>query len=120
MKQRQTHEKLAMSKTIAINPCNRYYLLPSSWLAKWKSYVTASGKNNASTEPEALSIILDSLLCEKVVRYPVLVFFVIVIFWEPLLKILFISSHDLCMKIPCIDQDIVTSPILCFFTFFLV
>ncbi|KAI5672649.1 hypothetical protein M9H77_13013 [Catharanthus roseus] len=65
LKQRQTHEKLAMSKTIAINPCNRYYLLPSSWLAKWKSYVTASGKNNASTEPEALSIILDSLLCEK-------------------------------------------------------
>lgn len=65
LKQKQTHEKLALSKSIAINPCSRYYLIPSSWLAKWRSYISATGKNTASAEPEFLSSTFDSLMCEK-------------------------------------------------------
>lgn len=67
MNQRQNHERLALGKSIALSPLQRYYLLPSSWLSKWKSYVTASGKSAASvTEPETLSNVIDLLKCEKV------------------------------------------------------
>nr|DAD45493.1 TPA_asm: hypothetical protein HUJ06_003723 [Nelumbo nucifera] len=66
LKQRQNHEKLVLGKNIALSPGCRYYLLPSSWLTKWRTYITASGKNvSASVEPESLDNILDSLKCEK-------------------------------------------------------
>ncbi|KAH7859363.1 hypothetical protein Vadar_000087 [Vaccinium darrowii] len=66
LNQRQNHERLALGKSIALSPLQRYYLLPSSWLSKWKSYVTASGKSAASvTEPETLSNVIDILKCEK-------------------------------------------------------
>ncbi|KAG5555021.1 hypothetical protein RHGRI_012533 [Rhododendron griersonianum] len=64
--QRQSHERLAFGKSIALSPLQRYYLLPSSWLSKWKSYITASGKSAASTaEPETLRNVIDLLKCEK-------------------------------------------------------
>ncbi|KAI8561630.1 hypothetical protein RHMOL_Rhmol04G0355400 [Rhododendron molle] len=64
--QRQSHERLALGKSIALSPLQRYYLLPSSWLSKWKSYIIASGKSAASTaEPETLRNVIDLLKCEK-------------------------------------------------------
>lgn len=66
LKQRQSHEKLASGKGIALHPCNKYYLLPSSWLSKWRSYITASGKNaSSSAEPETLNNVIDLLKCEQ-------------------------------------------------------
>lgn len=41
-------------------------MLPSSWLSQWKIYINAIGKNTAAAEPETLSSIIDSLMCEKV------------------------------------------------------
>lgn len=64
LKQRQSHEKLAMGKGIPILPGIRYYLLPSSWLSKWKSYSNASGKS-APAELETLDDVIGFLMCEK-------------------------------------------------------
>ncbi|KAJ9146282.1 hypothetical protein P3X46_028567 [Hevea brasiliensis] len=49
LKQRQNHEKLAMGKSIPFSLHCTYYLVPSSWLTKWRNYVTASGKNISSS-----------------------------------------------------------------------
>ncbi|XVF48123.1 hypothetical protein PTKIN_Ptkin03bG0165600 [Pterospermum kingtungense] len=68
LKQRQNHEKLAMGKSIPLSSNCRYYLLPSSWLSKWRSYITASSKNAPSTEPEILDDIMNLLRCEKHMR----------------------------------------------------
>ncbi|XP_037495087.1 ubiquitin carboxyl-terminal hydrolase 26 isoform X1 [Jatropha curcas] len=69
LKQRQNHEKLAMGKGIPLSLYCKYYLVPSSWLAKWRNYVTASGKNlSSSVEPETLDFVIDSLKCEKHLR----------------------------------------------------
>nr|XP_043628066.1 ubiquitin carboxyl-terminal hydrolase 26 [Erigeron canadensis]XP_043628067.1 ubiquitin carboxyl-terminal hydrolase 26 [Erigeron canadensis] len=66
LKQRQSHEKLANGKSVSLNPQNRYYLMPSSWLSNWRSYVTAVGKNaSLIEEPESLSIVIESLKCEQ-------------------------------------------------------
>lgn len=65
LKQRQTHEKLAMNKNMALNQDSRYYLLPSSWLSKWRSYVNASGKNAVSVELETLDSVVDMLMCKE-------------------------------------------------------
>ncbi|XP_057955457.1 ubiquitin carboxyl-terminal hydrolase 26 isoform X2 [Malania oleifera] len=66
VKQRQNHEKLALGKGIALSSNCRYYLLPSSWLSKWRSYITASGRNvSSSVEPETLDGVIDTLKCEK-------------------------------------------------------
>ncbi|OVA08284.1 Ubiquitin carboxyl-terminal hydrolases family 2 [Macleaya cordata] len=66
LKQRQNHEKLFLGKSIALYPGCKYYLLPSSWLTKWRSYITASGKNiSSSVEPDTLEGVIDSLKCEK-------------------------------------------------------
>lgn len=65
--QRQNHEKLAMGKTFPLSPDCKYYLVPSSWLSKWRNYINASGKNvTSSAKPEALDGIIDLLKCEKV------------------------------------------------------
>lgn len=66
LKQRQSHEKLAVGKSVPLFSENRYYLMPSSWLSKWRCYITAVGKNASSVEePENLNIIIESLKCEQ-------------------------------------------------------
>ncbi|XP_073065473.1 ubiquitin carboxyl-terminal hydrolase 26 isoform X1 [Primulina eburnea] len=65
LKQRLNHEKLCMNKNIALCPQIKYYLVPSSWLSKWRSYVNAGGKNASSAELDALNSVVDMLLCEK-------------------------------------------------------
>ncbi|KAI3972309.1 hypothetical protein MKX01_017913 [Papaver californicum] len=68
LKERQNHEKLLLGKNDALNPGSRYYLLPSSWLTKWRSYITASGKmvsSPAAARPDPLEGVIDSLLCGK-------------------------------------------------------
>lgn len=70
LKQRQNHEKLAMGKSIPLFPQCKNYLVPSSWLSKWRDYINASGKNvSSSVKPEALDGVIDSLKCEKVTFY---------------------------------------------------
>ncbi|KAK8486160.1 hypothetical protein V6N11_019983 [Hibiscus sabdariffa] len=68
LKQRQNHEKLATGKSITLSSNCKYYLLPSSWLSKWRSYITTSSKHNASMEPETLDGIINLLKCEKHLR----------------------------------------------------
>ncbi|CAN6540179.1 unnamed protein product [Malus baccata var. baccata] len=66
LKQRQNHEKLLTGKSVPLSLHCIYYLIPSSWLSKWKNYITASGKNVSSVEkPETLEGIMDLLKCEK-------------------------------------------------------
>ena len=68
LKQKQNHEKLAMNKAIALHPDTKYYILPSYWLSKWRSYINASGKSACSVELDILNTVIDKLLCEKVLR----------------------------------------------------
>lgn len=69
LKQRQSHEKLILGKSLTISSGCKYFLVPSSWLAKWRSFITATGKNKSSAmEPEDLQVIIDSLICEKHLR----------------------------------------------------
>ncbi|KAB1996150.1 hypothetical protein ES319_D13G211800v1 [Gossypium barbadense] len=65
LKQRQNHEKLATGKSIPLSSNCKYYLLPSSWLSKWRSYVTASSKHTSFMEPEILDGVINLLKCEK-------------------------------------------------------
>ncbi|KAI3852486.1 hypothetical protein MKW98_009187 [Papaver atlanticum] len=68
IKERQNHEKLLLGKNDALNPGSKYYLLPSSWLTKWRSYITASGKMVSSpvaARPDPLEGVIDSLICGK-------------------------------------------------------
>ncbi|KAI4369312.1 hypothetical protein MLD38_017766 [Melastoma candidum] len=63
--QRQNHEKLAAGKASALIPYCKYFLLPSSWLAKWRNYVNASGKNLLSSlEPDPLDVTINKLICQ--------------------------------------------------------
>ncbi|XP_047092916.1 ubiquitin carboxyl-terminal hydrolase 26 [Lolium rigidum] len=66
LKQRQRHEKLISGKGLALHPGEKYYLVPSSWLSEWRSYITATGKNVSSLpEPQSLEAAINSLKCEK-------------------------------------------------------
>ncbi|KAF6170260.1 hypothetical protein GIB67_013235 [Kingdonia uniflora] len=66
LKQRQVHEKLYSGKNIILSPGCKYYMLPSSWLTAWRSYITVSGKNMSfSAEPDCLEGTMNSLICEK-------------------------------------------------------
>ncbi|KAI3915584.1 hypothetical protein MKX01_015409 [Papaver californicum] len=66
LKERQNHEKLFLGKKNALYPGCKYYLLPSCWLTKWRSYVITSAKNVASSAgPDPLDVVIDSLTCEK-------------------------------------------------------
>ncbi|KAM7513474.1 hypothetical protein LguiB_012349 [Lonicera macranthoides] len=65
LKQRQYHEKLASGKSIVLHLHSRYYLLPSSWLSKWRIFITATGKNASSAEPETLTSVINLLKCEQ-------------------------------------------------------
>ncbi|CAI8616488.1 unnamed protein product [Vicia faba] len=54
----------------------KYFLLPSSWILKWRNYISPSFKN--PDIPKTLDRVIDSLMCEKhsqlVERPPQLVF----------------------------------------------
>ncbi|KAH7656175.1 ubiquitin carboxyl-terminal hydrolase 48 protein [Dioscorea alata] len=66
LRQRQNHEKLIQGKSFALNPGCKYFLIPSWWLAKWRAYLNATGKNTSySLEPESLEVIIDSLICKQ-------------------------------------------------------
>ncbi|KAF7830201.1 ubiquitin carboxyl-terminal hydrolase 26-like [Senna tora] len=75
-RQRQNHEKLLLAKSMPLSLNCKYFLVPSSWISKWKSYMSPSVKN--SDKPETLDGIINSLMCEKhsrlVERPPELVF----------------------------------------------
>ncbi|KAG0459749.1 hypothetical protein HPP92_022877 [Vanilla planifolia] len=65
LRQRQNHEKLILGKSFALHADCSYFLIPSSWLAKWRAYVTTTGKNMSSIiEPENLEAIICSLTCK--------------------------------------------------------
>lgn len=65
LKQRQSHEKLAQGKSVTLSSNSKYYLIPSSWLSNWRSFISTSGKN-ASPPPETLNSVLELLKCEQV------------------------------------------------------
>ncbi|EPS71526.1 hypothetical protein M569_03230, partial [Genlisea aurea] len=65
LKQRQNHEKLATNKQIILYPNTNYYLLPSSWLSKWRNYVNASNKSVDSAELDTLNFVVEAMLCGK-------------------------------------------------------
>ncbi|KAJ6939241.1 hypothetical protein NC651_005626 [Populus alba x Populus x berolinensis] len=65
LKDRQNHERLATGKCIPLSLNCTYYLMPSSWLTKWRDYTSASGKNTSSVEPEVLDPVIDALKCEQ-------------------------------------------------------
>ncbi|XP_020226068.1 ubiquitin carboxyl-terminal hydrolase 26 isoform X2 [Cajanus cajan] len=75
-RQRQNHEKLFQAKSMPLSLHCKYFLVPSSWVSKWRNYITPTLKN--SDKPETLDGVIDSLLCEKhsqlVERPPDLVF----------------------------------------------
>ncbi|KAJ0100234.1 hypothetical protein Patl1_19749 [Pistacia atlantica] len=69
LKQRQNHEKLALGRSIPLSLHGKYYLVPSSWLTKWRNYISTSGKNaSSSVGPEILDGVIDSVKCEKHLR----------------------------------------------------
>ncbi|CAA6658193.1 unnamed protein product [Spirodela intermedia] len=65
LKQRQSHERLFSGKIINLYPGDKYFLVPSLWLTKWRAYITTTGKNSSSVEPECLEVVVNSLKCEK-------------------------------------------------------
>ncbi|XP_045805933.1 ubiquitin carboxyl-terminal hydrolase 26-like isoform X1 [Trifolium pratense] len=75
-KQRQSHEKLFSGKSTALSLDCKYFLIPSSWISKWRNYVNPTGKN--SDTPETLNVVIGSLICEKhsrlIERPPELIF----------------------------------------------
>ena len=71
--QRQNHEKLFVGKSMPLSLHCKYFLVPSSWISKWRNYINLAVKN--SDKPETLDGVIDSLICEKVLL-PYLAFFV--------------------------------------------
>ncbi|CAL0319194.1 unnamed protein product [Lupinus luteus] len=75
-RQRQNHEKLLMTKSMPLSVHCKYFLVPSSWVSKWRNYVSPTLKS--SDKPETLDGVIDSVICEKhsqlVERPPELVF----------------------------------------------
>ncbi|KAL5190121.1 Ubiquitin carboxyl-terminal hydrolase 26 [Glycine soja] len=75
-KQRQNHEKLFQAKSLQLSLHSKYFLVPLSWISKWRNYISPTLKN--SDKPETLDGVIDSLLCEKhsrlIERPPELVF----------------------------------------------
>ncbi|KAJ4773009.1 Ubiquitin carboxyl-terminal hydrolase 26 [Rhynchospora pubera] len=66
LKLKQNHEKLISGKSLVLNPEQNYNLVPASWLAKWRAFVSATGKNISSLpEPDSLEVTINSLMCEK-------------------------------------------------------
>ncbi|RDX67238.1 Ubiquitin carboxyl-terminal hydrolase 26 [Mucuna pruriens] len=75
-RQRQNHEKLFQAKSMPLSLHCKYFLVPSSWISKWRNYISPTLKS--SDKPESLDGVIGSLLCEKhsqlVERPPELVF----------------------------------------------
>ncbi|WJX16373.1 Ubiquitin carboxyl-terminal hydrolase 26 [Trifolium repens] len=75
-KQRQSHEKLFSGKSMPLSLDCKYFLIPSSWISKWRNYVNPTVKN--SDTPETLNVVIGSLMCEKhsrlIERPPELIF----------------------------------------------
>lgn len=68
-RKRQNHEKLIIGKSLALHTGCRYFLVPSTWLAKWKAYVTTTGKNiSSAVQPDNLEVVVSSLICQKHLR----------------------------------------------------
>lgn len=66
MEERQKHGVLFSGESITVVPGVNYYLVPSAWLAQWRSYLGGSGKrSNKADEPPGLEGIIRSLLCQK-------------------------------------------------------
>ncbi|KAH9545308.1 hypothetical protein CY35_12G041600 [Sphagnum magellanicum] len=66
IEQRVKHEALYGGKQLVIHPGYLYFLVPSIWLSKWRSYLGARGKNVlAVDEPVGLEGFILSLLCQK-------------------------------------------------------
>ncbi|KAG6554433.1 hypothetical protein Mapa_004350 [Marchantia paleacea] len=66
IEQRAKHEALYAGRTVVVSPGAVYYLVPSVWLNRWRSYLGASGKNVlAVDEPDGLEGFILSLLCPK-------------------------------------------------------
>ncbi|CAJ1972174.1 unnamed protein product [Sphenostylis stenocarpa] len=61
--QRQNHEKLFVGKSMPLSLHCKYFLVPSSWISKWRNFVNFAVKN--SDKPETLDGVIDSLMCEK-------------------------------------------------------
>jgi hypothetical protein len=71
IEQRVKHEALYGGKQLVIHPGYLYFLVPSIWLSKWRSYLGARGKNVlAVDEPVGLEGFILSLLCQKVSHPP--------------------------------------------------
>lgn len=67
LKQRQNHERLAVGKFVPLSLHCKYYLVPTSWLSKWRNYINASGKSASLAEkPDNLDGVINFLRCEKV------------------------------------------------------
>jgi len=62
--QRQNHEKLFVGKSMPLSLHCKYFLVPSSWISKWRNYINLAVKN--SDTPETLDGVIDSLMCVKV------------------------------------------------------
>ncbi|XP_058724797.1 ubiquitin carboxyl-terminal hydrolase 26-like [Vicia villosa] len=75
-RQRQSHEKLFSGKSMPLSLECKYFLVPSSWISKWRNYISPAVKN--SDKPETLDVVVGSLICEKhsllIERPPELVF----------------------------------------------
>ncbi|QCD99600.1 ubiquitin carboxyl-terminal hydrolase 48 [Vigna unguiculata] len=61
--QRQNHEKLFVGKSMPLSLHCKYFLVPSSWISKWRNYINLAVKN--SDTPETLDGVIDSLMCVK-------------------------------------------------------
>ncbi|KAG4931153.1 hypothetical protein AAZX31_17G188900 [Glycine max] len=61
--QRQNHEKLFVGKSMPLTLNCKYFLVPSSWISKWRNYINLAVKT--SDKPETLDGVIDSLICEK-------------------------------------------------------
>lgn len=67
IQQRMYFAELYAGRAVVVSPGGLYYLVPSLWLNRWRSYLGASGKNLlAVDEPDGLEGLIFSLLCSKV------------------------------------------------------
>ncbi|RDX81132.1 Ubiquitin carboxyl-terminal hydrolase 26, partial [Mucuna pruriens] len=71
-RQRQNHEKLFVDKSMPLSLHCKYFLVPSSWISKWRNYINLAVKN--SDKPETLDGVIDSLHSRLVERPPELIF----------------------------------------------
>ncbi|CAM6105180.1 unnamed protein product [Calypogeia fissa] len=66
MEQRMKYEALYAGRAVVVSPGGTYYLIPTLWLNRWRSYLGASGKNLLDVdEPDGLEGLILSLLCSK-------------------------------------------------------